>query len=124
MSVVQDPNVWAIPERHETVVELEDHAPVWYVVMRGHRDDGSFGAIGVVWVTETSTAGGFIAAPSAGWLGDEMRRSYDGARERGWDANRIFRYWSDEDGEHTGLSLDPPARASDLIAVRRIVANG
>lgn len=122
MGVVREPSVWAIPDTN--VVPLEGGGPLWYVVMRGRREDGSLGTIGVVWVSERGTDGGFIAAPAAGWLGGEMRRSYDGARERGWDPNRIFRYWSDQDGEHLGLELEAAARASDLDEVRRIVADG
>jgi hypothetical protein len=33
---------------------------------------------------------------------------------------RIFRYWSAEPGELTGLDLDPAARAADLPTVRRL----
>jgi hypothetical protein len=88
--------------------------------MRGHREDGSHGPIGVVWVAESGGAGGYVGAVRAGWLGAETRRSYDGARRRGWDAGRIFRHWSDEAGELTGVVLDPAARIGDLATVRRL----
>ncbi len=120
MRVTHDSDVWALPEDGDDLIDLEELGPVWYLVMRGHREDGSHGPIGVVWVAESGGVGGYVGAARAGWLGAEMRRSYDGARRRGWDAGRIFRYWSDEPGELTGLDLDPAARAADLATVRRL----
>jgi hypothetical protein len=119
MSVTRDRGVWAVPPG-DRVIALED-GPVWYLVMRGHRDDGSYGPIGVVWIAEDGANGGFLSVRGSGWLGDEMRRSYEGACARGWDPARVFRYWSDEDGQHTGVTVDAPASAGRLAVVRSLI---
>ena len=122
MSVVYDSGVWALHGDDDDVIAVDETGPVWYLVMRGVREDGSFGAVGVVWLAENRDDGGFVPIARAGWLGSEMRRSYDSARQRGWDAGRIFRYWSEEPGGLSGLEIDPAARAADIAAVRRIAA--
>ena len=117
-------NAWTTrsPLAHGMHVDLtEADEPVWFVLVRARRADGTFGPVGSVWVAEDDSEGGFLAVSDGGWMADEMRRGYEGARERGWDPRRIFRYWSDTEVDHAGLELDSPTRVEDLTSVRRLL---
>ena len=100
----------------------ETNEPVWFVLVRARREDGTFGLVGSIWVAEDDGDGGFLSIAAGGWMADEMRRSYDSARERGWDPRRIFRYWSDTEVDHPGLELDSPQRVGALSLVRGALA--
>lgn len=53
--------------------------PVWFVLVRARREDGTFGLVGSIWVAEDDGDGGFLSIAAGGWMADEMRRSYDSA---------------------------------------------
>jgi len=82
------------------VPELEAEGVVRYLTVSGERDDGTWGVLGMVWLSEDGERGGFLASPSSPWHGSEMARSYGSARRRGFTPVEIFAYWrgAAEDG--------------------------
>jgi hypothetical protein len=99
--------------RSPTTSELDTEGPVRYVVVSGSQDDGLWGPIGAVWLSEDRTRGGFLVHPWALWEGSEFVRGYRSARRRGWTPTAIFDYWRREtwpasaakEGDHRAGSL-------------------
>lgn len=79
-----------------TSPELEAEGRVRYLVVSGKQDDGLWGPVGAVWISEDACRGGFLVSPWALWEGSEVVRGYRGALERHWSPEQIYRYWQDE----------------------------
>jgi len=79
-----------------TAPELEAEGRVRYLVVTGKQDDGLWGPIGALWVSEDGRRGGFLVNPWALWEGSEIVRGYRSALERGWTAEDVYRYWRNE----------------------------
>lgn len=76
--------------------ELEREGRVTYVLLSGRRDDGLWGPVGAVWLSDDSERGGFLVSPWALWEGSEIVRGYRSALRRGWTAQEISTYWQRE----------------------------
>ena len=79
-----------------TTPELESEGRVRYLVVSGKQDDGLWGPVGAIWLSEDGRRGGFLVNPWALWEGSELVRGYRGALERHWSAEQIYGYWQDE----------------------------
>ncbi len=126
MWATQENDVWDINRSPLATVEMLDltddaSGSIRFVVVRGRSFDGATRALGAIWVTEDEATGGFLAARSGDWAAAEMARDYEGARARGWSAERIFRYWSETEAGRT-LTVEPISEAADLGKLRRLVA--
>lgn len=99
--------------------DLEAEGAVRYLTLSGERDDGSWGVLGMVWLSADGRRGGFLASPSSPWRGSEMARSYESARRRAFAPAEILGYWRDEaDGYHA----DPERGAESLRLLSELVA--
>lgn len=89
------PSAFALAER-PGISDLEREGLVRYTVVDGRRDDGSWGTVAAIWLSEDGERGGVLVNPWALWEGAELARGYRGAVRRGWTPERIFAYWVDE----------------------------
>ena len=75
---------------------LEHQGRVRFLLVSGKQDDGSWGVVGALWMSDDGEHGGFLVNPWALWVGSEIVRGYRSALERGWSSERIFEYWRSE----------------------------
>jgi hypothetical protein len=76
--------------------ELEAEGPVRYLLVSGKQDDGVWGPVGAVWLSEDTRRGGFLVHPWGLFEGSEFVRGYRSALKRGWVPESIYRYWQRE----------------------------
>jgi hypothetical protein len=76
--------------------ELEREGRVSYVLLSGRQDDGLWGPIGAVWLSEDGERGGVLVSPWALWEGSEIVRGYRSALRRGWTPQEVYGYWERE----------------------------
>lgn len=107
--------------RAPTTSELETEGPVRYVVLSGSQDDGRWGPIGAVWLSEDRARGGFLVHPWALWEGSEFVRGYQSARRRGWTPTAIFGYWRRE-ARPRSTKDEEEHRAESLRLLNELVA--
>jgi hypothetical protein len=89
------PSAFAVAKMpRSSVLELERR--VRFLVVSGRQDDGLWGPIGALWLSDDGARGGFLVNPYALWNGSEIARSYRSAHKRGWRPEAIFDYWSEE----------------------------
>jgi hypothetical protein len=100
--------------------ELEAEGRVRYVAVTGKQDDGLWGPVGALWVSEDGRRGGFLVNAWALWEGSEIVRGYRSALERGWTPDEIYRYWRNEvwRGSYT---VDEEREAQTLILLHQLV---
>jgi hypothetical protein len=102
--------------------ELEAEGRVRYLLVSGRQDDGMWGPVGAVWLSEDGLRGGFLVHPWALWEGSEFVRGYRSALERGWTPALIYRYWLREVWRGT-YSVDAERKAESLLLVNEVVAS-
>jgi len=107
--------------RSPTTSELETEGPVHYVVVPGRQDDGLWGPLGAVWLSEDGQRGGFLVHPWALWEGSEFVRGYRSALRRGWTPSRIYGYWRRE-VRPRGSSMREERRSGSLAQLNDLVA--
>jgi len=101
-----------------TVLTVLAEGPVRCLLASGDRDDGSWGVVGAFWLSIDGERGGVVVSPDALWIGSELARSYRGAIDRGWTAERIYGYWQTQVGVAGGrLMLDPQQHADSLLQI-------
>jgi hypothetical protein len=101
--------------------DLEAEGRVRYVVVTGKQDDGLWGPVGAIWVSEDGRRGGFLVNPWALWEGSEIVRGYGSALERGWSPEQIYRYWTNEVWPGSYVVVDE-REAQTLILLHELVA--
>lgn len=79
-----------------TTTQLETEGPVRYMIMSGRQDDGVWGPMGALWLSEDGERGGFLVNPWAIWEGSEIVRGYRSALRRAWTPTEIYAYWKRE----------------------------
>jgi hypothetical protein len=79
-----------------SALDLEAEGRVRYLMVNGRQDDGLWGPLGALWLSEDGSRGGFLVTPWAVWEGSEFVRGYRGAIGRGWTPGQIYRYWQHE----------------------------
>ena len=89
------PSAFAVAKMPRSSV-LEYERRVRFLVVSGRQDDGLWGSIGALWLSDDGARGGFLDNPYALWNGCEIARSYRSAQKRGWQPEAIFDYWSEE----------------------------
>jgi hypothetical protein len=82
--------------RGSSTRDLEREGSVTYVLLSGRQDDGLWGPMGAVWLSDDGQRGGFLVSPWALWEGSEIVRGYRSALRRGWTAREIYDYWRRE----------------------------
>ena len=99
---------------------LDAERRVRFLVVSGRQDDGFWGPVGALWLSEDRRRGGFLVNPYALWNGSEIARGYRGATDRGWDPEAIFDYWSNEIWRGS-YSVDEEQRAETLSLLAELV---
>lgn len=99
---------------------LDGERRVRFIVVSGRQDDGFWGPVGALWLSEDRRRGGFLVNPYALWNGSEIARGYRGATERGWTSEAIFDYWSNEIWRGS-YSVDAEQRAETLSLLAELV---
>jgi hypothetical protein len=103
-----------------TTTELETEGRVRYLVVNGKQDDGLWGPIGALWLSQDGFRGGFLVNPWALWEGSEVIRGYRGALERHWSPEQIYRYWQGEVWRGS-YSVDEEREAGTLFLLNELV---
>ena len=101
--------------------ELEAEGRVRYLVVTGKQDDGLWGPIGALWVSEDGARGGVLVSPWALWEGSEVVRGYGSALERGWTPEQIYGYWRSEVWPGSYV-VDDEREAQTLTLLHELVA--
>jgi hypothetical protein len=104
-----------------TTEQLETEGRVGYLLVSGRQDDGLWGPIGVLWLSEDGCRGGFLVDPWALWKGSEVVRGYRSALERGWTPESIYDYWQREVWPR-GYTIDPERESESLLLLNELVA--
>jgi hypothetical protein len=104
-----------------TTTLLETEGRVRYLIMSGRQDDGLWGPIGALWLSEDERRGGFLLNPWAIWEGSELVRGYRSALERGWNPSSIYGYWQHEVWPR-GYTVDAERQAESLFLLNELVA--
>jgi hypothetical protein len=103
------------------VDELGSEGRVRYLVVSGRQDDGLWGPVGAMWLSEDGERGGFLVSPWALWTGSEVVRGYRGALERGWSPEQIYRYWQREVWRGS-YAVDEERTTETLLLLFQLVA--
>lgn len=102
-----------------TLLETEGH--VRYLLVSGRQDDGLWGPLGALWLSDDERRGGFLVHPWALWVGSELVRGYRGALERGWTPAGIYAYWQREVWPR-GYAIDDERETESLYLLTELVA--
>ena len=103
-----------------TAPELEAEGRVTYLVVNGKQDDGLWGPVGTMWLSEDRRRGGFLVSPWALWEGSEIVRGYRGALERHWTPEQIYGYWQGEVWRGP-YSVDEEREAETLLLLSELL---
>lgn len=102
--------------------ELDAEGRVRFLVVNGKQDDGLWGPVGAVWLSEDRRRGGFLVHPWGSWEGSEFVRGYRSALKRGWSAESIYRYWQREVWRGT-YAIDRQREAETLGLLNDLLAS-
>lgn len=101
--------------------ELEAERTVRFLIVSGRQDDGLWGPIGALWLSEDAGRGGFLVHAWAIDQGSEMVRSYRGALARGFTPATIYDYWAKEVWTGANLVVDEERTAEALVLVNELL---
>jgi len=104
-----------------TTVQLETEGRVRFLLVSGKQDDGLWGPIGALWLSEDGERGGFLVNPWALWEGSEIVRGYRSALERAWSPTQIYAYWQREVWPRAYI-VDEERPAQSLFLLNELVA--
>lgn len=104
-----------------TTQQLEVEGRVRYLVVSGKQDDGLWGPLGTLWLSEDGQRGGFLVNPWALWEGSEIVRGYRSALERAWAPAQIYAYWQREVWPRAYI-VDEERSAESLYLLNELVA--
>lgn len=108
--------------RLPTSLELESEGRVRYILVNGKQDDGLWGPVGALWLSDDGERGGFLVHPWALWEGSEFVRGYRSAGQRGWTPATIFAYWKREVWRGTYAAEDE-LEADNLILLNELLSS-
>ena len=106
---------------HPTTDDLRNEGPVRYLLVSGRQDDGLWGPVGALWLSEDGLRGGFLVSPWALWAGSEIVRGQASATRRGWTPEAIYRYWQREVWRGTH-AVDEERRSRSLALLSEVVS--
>ena len=102
--------------------QLEAEGRVRYLLVSGKQDDGIWGPVGAVWLSEDTRRGGFLVHPWGLFEGSEFVRGYRSALKRGWVPQSIYRYWQHEVWRGT-YAIDRERESETLPLLNDILAS-
>jgi hypothetical protein len=109
------------PAEAPSLLELQTERNVRYLLVSGRQDDGLWGVVGALWVSEDGQRGGFLIHPWGLDIGTEMVRSHRGALERGFTPSTIFDYWAKEPWTGSNVLVDDERGAGVLLLVNELL---
>ncbi len=104
-----------------TTHQLETEGRVRFLLLYGKQDDGLWGPLGALWLSDDGARGGFLVNPWALWEGSEIVRGYRSALERAWAPDQIYRYWQREVWPRA-YTVDEEREAESLSLLNELVA--
>lgn len=104
-----------------TIDQLETEGRVRFLLLSGRQDDGLWGPLGALWLSEDGTRGGFLVNPWALWEGSEIVRGYRSALERAWTPEQVYSYWQREVWPRA-YTVDEEREAESLSLLNELVA--
>ena len=104
-----------------TTAQLQTEGRVRYLLVSGRQDDGLWGPLGALWISEDDGHGGFLVNPWALWEGSEIVRGYRSALERAWTPAQIYAYWQREVWPRAYI-VDEERSAESLYLLNELVA--
>lgn len=113
------PSAFAVAEMPRSSV-LEYERRVRFLVVNGRQDDGLWGPIGALWLSDDGARGGFLVNPYALWNGSEIARSYRSAQARvaaGGDLRLLVR------GDLARAVLDRREQGAETLALLADLVN-
>lgn len=105
-----------------TAPELQTEGRVRFLLVNGRQDDGLWGTVGAVWLSEDGERGGFLVHPWALWNGSEFVRGYRSALERGWTPKLVYDYWQREVWRGT-YAADLERETATLVLLNELVSS-
>jgi hypothetical protein len=108
--------------RPPTSLDLHPEGRVRYLVMNGRQDDGTWGPVGALWLSDDGERGGFLVHPWALWEGSEFVRGYRSATGRGWTPATIYRYWLGESWRGSNVA-EGELRAETLLLLNQLISS-
>jgi hypothetical protein len=90
--------------------------------MNGRQDDGTWGPVGALWLSDDGERGGFLVHPWALWEGSEFVRGYRSATGRGWTPATIYRYWLGESWRGSNVA-EGELRAETLLLLNQLISS-
>jgi hypothetical protein len=102
--------------------EIDAERRVRYLLVSGKQDDGIWGPVGALWLSEDGERGGFLVHPWALWEGSEFVRGYRSALQRGWAPAAIYRYWKDEVWRGTYATESEELEAETLLLLNELLS--
>jgi hypothetical protein len=103
-----------------TTRALETEGPVRYLLVNGRQDDGHWGPLAALWLSEDRERGGVAVDPWALWAGAEIVRGHESAVRRGWSSEQVYAYWRTE--VWPGQVVDDERRAASLRLLWELLA--
>jgi hypothetical protein len=104
-----------------TTGQLRTEGRVRYLLVSGRQDDGLWGPIGALWLSDDGERGGFVVNPWALWEGSEIVRGYRSALDRAWRPDQIYAYWQREVWPRAYI-VDDERSAESLYLLNELVA--
>jgi len=104
-----------------TTGQLRTEGRVRYLIMSGRQDDGVWGPMGALWLSEDGERGGFLVSPWAIWEGSEIVRGYRSALRRAWTPGEIYAYWQREVWPRS-YTVSPEHDAESLYLLNELVS--
>jgi hypothetical protein len=102
--------------------ELVAEGRVRFLLVSGKQDDGIWGPVGALWLSEDGERGGFLVHPWALGEGTEFVRGYRSALDRGWSPEWVYRYWLREVWRGT-YCVDVEREAETLPLLNELLAS-
>jgi hypothetical protein len=116
-----EPSPFATELDDVSLSDMREAGPVRYLIVSGRRDDGLWGPIGALWLSEGAERGGFLVHPWGTHLGSEMVRGYRSALRRGFTADMIYGFWRSEVWIGSNLHVDEERVACSLALLNDLL---
>jgi hypothetical protein len=116
-----EPSPFATEVDDVALSDMRETCPVRYLVVSGRQDDGLWGPIGALWLTEDTDRGGFLVHPWGTYLGAEMVRGYRSALRRGFTPEMIHGFWRNEVWIGSNLHVDEERAARSLALLNDLL---
>lgn len=116
-----EPSPFATELEGVSLSDMREILPVRYLVVSGQQDDGPWGPIGALWLTEDAERAGFLVHPWGTRLGAEMVRGFRSALRRGFTPETVYGFWRNEVWIGSNLHVDEERTACSLALLNDLL---